>query len=202
MSDAKKKDILLLEEAIAISLSASVKKKDLEEKSEEDDDALLAQAISLSLVRQVGETIDATKKATTKTTAAAVNVKKKGSKIDSLDLLLEECFSEVNTAKTLQLKEEGNMAMKGGRLDDAISAYSRAIISNNNVMDKHIFYSNRSAAYMSKDEFEKALQDACKCIELSPHWAKGYSRKGAALFSLNRLEEAVSAYEVGKIYII
>ena len=176
-----------------------VQKKDLEEKSDdEDDDALLAQAISLSLVRQVGETIDATKKATTKTTAA-VNVKKKGSKIDSLDLLLEECFSEVNT---LQLKEEGNMAMKEGRLDDAISAYSRAIISNNNVMDKHIFYSNRSAAYMSNDEFEKALQDACKCIELSPHWAKGYSRKGAALLSLNRLEEAVSAYEVGKIYII
>lgn len=34
-----------------------------------------------------------------------------------------------------------------------------------------------------------------KAIELEPTWPKGYSRKGAALVGLNRLEEAKIAYE-------
>ena len=45
----------------------------------------------------------------------------------------------------------------------------------------HVLYSNRSGAYASKKEFEKALEDATKTTELKPDWAKGYGRKGAAL---------------------
>jgi stress-induced-phosphoprotein 1 len=41
----------------------------------------------------------------------------------------------------------------------------------------------------------KALDDAVKAIEIKPTWAKGYSRKGAALYALNRMEEAKIAYE-------
>ncbi|CAE7558563.1 HOP3, partial [Symbiodinium microadriaticum] len=42
-----------------------------------------------------------------------------------------------------------------------------------------------------------ALSDAEKCVELSPQWPKGYSRKGAALHSLRRYADAVTAYESG-----
>jgi tetratricopeptide (TPR) repeat protein len=44
---------------------------------------------------------------------------------------------------------------------------------------------------------EKALQDAEDCIRVNPGWAKGFSRKGAALHALRRYEEAVSSYEEG-----
>ena len=48
----------------------------------------------------------------------------------------------------------------------------------------------------SKDLFLKLdSSDAVKAIELEPTWPKGYSRKGAALVGLNRLEEAKIAYE-------
>lgn len=61
----------------------------------------------------------------------------------------------------------------------------------------HVFFSNRSAAYLSKGDATNALADGEKCIEISPQWAKGYSRKGAALHSLKRYPDAVSAYEAG-----
>jgi stress-induced-phosphoprotein 1 len=40
-----------------------------------------------------------------------------------------------------------------------------------------------------------ALQDAEKCVELNPTWARGLGRKGAALFLLERYDEAVEVYE-------
>ncbi len=62
-----------------------------------------------------------------------------------------------------------------------------------------MFFSNRSAAYLSKSEAEAALADGTKCVELKPNWGKGYSRKGAALHSLGRLEEASEVFEAGLI---
>jgi len=45
----------------------------------------------------------------------------------------------------------------------------------------HVLYSNRSGAYASQKNFDKALEDATKTTELKPDWAKGWGRKGAAL---------------------
>ncbi|KAL5035473.1 hypothetical protein BDEG_23429 [Batrachochytrium dendrobatidis JEL423] len=42
-----------------------------------------------------------------------------------------------------------------------------------------------------------AVKDAEKTIEIKPDWAKGYSRKGAALHGLGNLEEATAVYEAG-----
>ena len=60
-----------------------------------------------------------------------------------------------------------------------------------------MFFSNRSAAYLSKGDAVNALSDAEKCVELSPEWPKGYSRKGAALHALKKYNDAVLAYEAG-----
>ena len=45
----------------------------------------------------------------------------------------------------------------------------------------HVLYSNRSGAYASLKNFDKALEDAEKTTEIKPDWAKGWGRKGSAL---------------------
>jgi stress-induced-phosphoprotein 1 len=42
-----------------------------------------------------------------------------------------------------------------------------------------------------------ALQDANSCISLNPEFAKGYSRKGAALHALKRYNDSIKAYQEG-----
>jgi len=91
-------------------------------------------------------------------------------------------------------KEAGNKALQAGNFDEAIEAYTNAISLD---ATDHVFYSNRSAAYLSKGDAEKALEDGVKCIELNASWPKGYSRKGAALHALKRYEEAQQVYEAG-----
>jgi stress-induced-phosphoprotein 1 len=91
-------------------------------------------------------------------------------------------------------KDIGNKALQAGNFDEAIKAYSDAIAIDPN---DHVFYSNRSAAYLSKGDAENALADGMKCIEINPSWPKGYTRKGAALHALKRYDEAKNVYEQG-----
>lgn len=91
-------------------------------------------------------------------------------------------------------KAQGNTALKEQRFDDAIEAYGKAIELDGS--DK-TFWSNRSAAQLSKGDAEAALNDAEKVIELDGAWPKGYSRKGAALHKLGKYDEAIAIYEDG-----
>jgi stress-induced-phosphoprotein 1 len=58
-------------------------------------------------------------------------------------------------------------------------------------------YSNRSAAHASLGQGRLALQDAESATELRPEWARGWSRKGAALFLQQDWAGAVGAYARG-----
>lgn len=93
-----------------------------------------------------------------------------------------------------ELKAKGNAALQAEKFEEAIQHYTEAIkIDSNN----HILYSNRSAAFAKVGKYAESLQDAEKTIDLKSDWAKGYSRKGAALELLNRQEEAIKTYEQG-----
>lgn len=59
----------------------------------------------------------------------------------------------------------------------------------------HVLYSNRSGAYTSIKQWENALEDANKTVEIKPDWAKGWGRKGAALHGAGDLVNATDAYE-------
>lgn len=116
-------------------------------------------------------------------------------------------------------KEKGNKHLQAQEFDEAIAAYTEAI--NLDPKD-HVFFSNRSAAYLSKGDAKNALSDAERCITLNGTWPKGYSRKGlivfifalnytfaivdelifpiyigAALHALRKYDEAITVYESG-----
>lgn len=96
-------------------------------------------------------------------------------------------------------KAEGNKALQAKDFDAAIAAYTQAIEASDGVADapRHVYYSNRSAAHLSKGDAPAALADAEACIAANATWGKGYSRKGAALHALRRYDDAVATYEAG-----
>lgn len=92
------------------------------------------------------------------------------------------------------MKALGNAAMKAGNMGEAIAQYSAAInVDGSN----HVYYSNRSAAYLKMGDANNALSDAEACMGLNPEFSKGYSRKGAALHSMKRYNDAMAAYQEG-----
>jgi len=76
----------------------------------------------------------------------------------------------------------------------AIECFTKAILLD---ASNHILYSNRSGAYLAQGNAEDAVSDARECVKLSPQWAKGYSRLGAALVAQSNFTEGVKAYSQG-----
>ncbi|CCC07828.1 hypothetical protein SMACR_01394 [Sordaria macrospora] len=93
-----------------------------------------------------------------------------------------------------ELKALGNKAIAEKNFDEAIDKFTQAIALD---PTNHILYSNRSAAYASKKDWDNALQDAEKTTEIKPDWPKGWGRKGTALFGKGDLLGANDAYEQG-----
>ena len=58
-------------------------------------------------------------------------------------------------------------------------------------------HSNRSAAYLSAGDGERALADADRAVLLGEGWAKAYFRRGEALRALGRLDDAKAAFGDG-----
>eukprot|EP00029_Vermamoeba_vermiformis_P011162 TRINITY_DN6072_c0_g1_i1.p1 TRINITY_DN6072_c0_g1~~TRINITY_DN6072_c0_g1_i1.p1 ORF type:complete len:420 (-),score=78.62 TRINITY_DN6072_c0_g1_i1:124-1383(-) len=85
------------------------------------------------------------------------------------------------------LKEQGNNAFKAQQYPQALELYSQALQLD---PQNYILYSNRSAVFIQLKNYELALSDADMSIKLNPTWAKGYHRKGVALFLLDKHEEA------------
>jgi Flp pilus assembly protein TadD len=68
-----------------------------------------------------------------------------------------------------ELKNKGNAAFSAGNFAEAIDLFTQAIAID---PTNHILYSNRSGAYASLGDFEKALEDGRKTVELKPEWPK------------------------------
>ena len=111
-----------------------------------------------------------------------------------------------------------------GNIDEAIDCYSEAInfdptnhllyrylkldvfpSSSSAPLDAPVFVahcdqlilSNRAACYAKQKHWKPALVDAQKCVELSPTFGKGYLRLGGALKELNKISEALDAFQKG-----
>ena len=93
-----------------------------------------------------------------------------------------------------ELKQKGNASFASGDFKNAISLFSLALDVD---PSSHILLSNRSAAHASLKDYKSGLADAQRCTELSPHWAKGYSRLGACHWGLSQWVLCASAYSKG-----
>lgn len=97
-------------------------------------------------------------------------------------------------------KTRGNECLNNKDYDAAIKWYGQALEFAKRLQEnhnRHVYYSNRSAAYLSKGFAESALKDALAAIKEKPDWPKGYGRKGAALHFQKKYDEAIKAYEEG-----
>ncbi|EXJ83645.1 stress-induced-phosphoprotein 1 [Capronia coronata CBS 617.96] len=90
------------------------------------------------------------------------------------------------------LKVEGNKAFAAKDFQTAVEKFSQAIELD---PSNHVLYSNRSGAYASLREYQKALEDAQKTTKIKPDWAKGWGRKGAAQHGVGDLVGAKDSYE-------
>ncbi|KAL1887757.1 Hsp90 cochaperone [Sporothrix stenoceras] len=93
-----------------------------------------------------------------------------------------------------ELKALGNKAIAAKNFDEAVEHFTAAIAVD---PENHILYSNRSAAYASKRDWDHAFADAEKTTQLKPDWPKGWGRLGSALYGKRDLVKAYEAYQEG-----
>ena len=93
--------------------------------------------------------------------------------------------------EALVFKEKGNAAFVKKDYTVALENFTKAI----ELQENHIFYSNRSAVYRCLKDYDNALQDAEKCIELDSKWGKGYARKAEVFNATGKHTEALKYYE-------
>lgn len=105
--------------------------------------------------------------------------------------------SEEVRAQAEQCKDKANDFYKQGKFNEAIAKYTEAIS-----LDKcnAVYWSNRSACYLSMKENRNALLDAETCRRLKPDWSKGCYRLAAARLAMELYEDAaVAAFEGCKL---
>eukprot|EP01127_Copromyxa_protea_P018212 TRINITY_DN5676_c0_g1_i1.p1 TRINITY_DN5676_c0_g1~~TRINITY_DN5676_c0_g1_i1.p1 ORF type:complete len:461 (-),score=90.58 TRINITY_DN5676_c0_g1_i1:22-1404(-) len=94
----------------------------------------------------------------------------------------------------VELKEKGNEAVRTKNWSEAISLFTKAIQLDTT---NEVFYSNRSLAHVGLKQYNHALEDAKKVVDLKPEWGRGYQRKGTALYFLEKYQEAKETFERG-----
>merc|ERR1712039_59593 len=97
---------------------------------------------------------------------------------------------EQQRARAEAKRADGNNAFKANDFLQAAVYYTEA---TGLCPDLHLAWANRALCMLQTGQLERALDDATKCTELAPDYAKGWFRKGVALHGLKRYGEAIPA---------
>uniref|UniRef100_A0A9J7X406 Protein unc-45 homolog B n=1 Tax=Cyprinus carpio carpio TaxID=630221 RepID=A0A9J7X406_CYPCA len=89
-----------------------------------------------------------------------------------------------------QLKEEGNKHFQAGEIDKAIECYTKAIKSCKDKTALAVIYRNRSACFLKKENYNNAVSDASKAIDVDAADIKALYRRCQALEKLGKLDMA------------
>lgn len=105
-----------------------------------------------------------------------------------LDLIPE---SPSNEEQLKYLIEDGNLSIGSGNYDQAIERYSDAIRINPNASD---LYLKRAAAHIKKSDYQLAIQDLHKSLELNPKDPICYARLSFCYWCLNDQENSMKIF--------
>jgi len=104
-----------------------------------------------------------------------------------------------NSLSASDLKEQGNNYFLAHRYEDAVSCYNKAIIKCSQVPT---YFTNRALCYLHLKQWEKAVQDCRKALELDRRSVKAYFYLGKALVQLEQYDESIKilsrAFEIAK----
>ncbi|XP_064603101.1 tetratricopeptide repeat protein 1-like [Liolophura sinensis] len=106
----------------------------------------------------------------------------------------EEKLSRREDAQAL--KESGNNLFKEGEYAEAIKAYGKGLqlCPPSFAKDRSIMYSNRAACHMRSENFEEAIEDSTKALELNPNYMKALLRRAELYEKTEKLDEALADY--------
>jgi len=105
-----------------------------------------------------------------------------------INSLVHTYWSDDLTA--IELRNKANKAYSERKYEEALVLYNRAFSLSPN---DHLILGNRSIAHLKSGNSKAALEDAELAVSLRPDWAKGHLRRGNALKTLRRHEEAFKA---------
>ncbi|XP_041362762.1 E3 ubiquitin-protein ligase CHIP-like [Gigantopelta aegis] len=99
----------------------------------------------------------------------------------------------------LDLKNQGNRLFLARKYDDAICCYSKAINKNPGTAT---FFTNRALCYLKLRQWETAVQDCHRALEIERQLVKGHFFMGQALVEMGQYDEAIAslkkAYDLAK----
>merc|ERR1712001_127438 len=96
-----------------------------------------------------------------------------------------------------QKKEEGNVAFKGGKLEDAYTLYSEALQIDplNKYTNAKLFF-NRATVAAKLKKLKESIQDCTSALELDDKYFKAVLRRAKSYMDLEMYDEAVRDYEL------
>ncbi|CAB4041590.1 TPR and ankyrin repeat-containing 1-like isoform X1, partial [Paramuricea clavata] len=97
-----------------------------------------------------------------------------------------------NEEEAIGWRDKGNEMFHIGKYGNAIDCFTLSIqYASVHDVTLGMLYSNRSHAYFKKKQFEKAKEDAEKCVKYRPNWSESYLRLGSAIMALNDIDHAL-----------
>jgi len=99
---------------------------------------------------------------------------------------------EDNIDEPEKLKEAGNDAFKRGNYDDALECYTKAIRKTKDTFEKQkaVYYKNRAACHLKMENYDDAVFDCNKSLELVPKDPKALFRRCQAYEGLDKIDAA------------
>ncbi|XP_057724836.1 TPR repeat-containing thioredoxin TTL2-like [Arachis stenosperma] len=91
------------------------------------------------------------------------------------------------------LKKMGNDAYKGGRFEEAVALYDRAIALDSS---KATYHCNKSAALIGLRRFQEAVAECEESVRLEPSYTRAHNRLATIYFRLGEAEKALDCNQL------
>jgi len=111
--------------------------------------------------------------------------------------------------KATEFKEQGNIFFKSKEYENAIQCFTKAIYTVPIDTDRYhynvsVYYGNRAACFVQTKQYERAISDCDKSLNLNPTYVKVMMRRSKANECLDKMEDALedakSAYKAAPTF--